>query len=101
MILHEDSTLEWSSDSGRQLGGILVKSNPEKMAAGPVRECPTRLFCILSGIFNTVYTYSQFASMIPEQPKFENSSDIGNCLAIGSANKAVSWFIFRSEDTLV
>ena len=36
MVLHNDSALEWFTDSGKQLGGIEIKSSPEKMAAGPV-----------------------------------------------------------------
>ena len=36
LVLHNDSALEWFTDSGKQLGGIEIKSSPEKMAAGPV-----------------------------------------------------------------
>ena len=36
LVLHNDSAIEWFTDSGKQLGGIEIKSSPEKMAAGPV-----------------------------------------------------------------
>ena len=40
LVLHNDSALEWFTDSGKQLGGIEIKSSPEKMAAGPVSSDP-------------------------------------------------------------